>query len=131
VNGVEAFAADARARVDDLRREVAVLRVQSAERHGQGARRLLREGREARRARRRNAIDLEARLGGGVHGYAAEIAVAAMPRAHVDRVRARVGVHADEGTANAQVLLLDGLDFGDDVGPCRDERRGLSRVDVV
>ena len=32
---------------------------------------------------------------------------------------------------NAQLLLGDGLDLGDDVGSCGDDRRRLREVDVV
>jgi len=91
----------------------------------------LRKRREARGAHRHAAVYLEARLRGRMDGGSAEIAVALVPWTHVDRVRARAGVHCHERAAHSQVLFLDGLNFRHDVwASCHDWRR-LRRVDFV
>ena len=75
--------------------------------------------------------DLEGRRRRRLDGKDTVIAVAPMPRAHTDVVRARGRVDVDEHAAHAQVLLGHRLDLGDEIRSRRDARRSHGKIDLV
>ena len=131
VDGIDPLAADAVACVHDLGREAALLRRERAEcdRHGAGG--LGGKGREAAGAGGGHTVDFERGRSRRVHRDSTMSAFGTEPRANVDGVRVGRDIGRDEGAAQAKLFLGDGLDLGDDVGACGDDRRRSGEIDVV